>query len=43
MIIFLLAIFLIGITVGIGLYCVELDKRVKRLEKQLGNSNYLEY
>lgn len=39
MIIFLLAIFLIGITVGLGLYCVELEKRVKRLEKHIDVSS----
>lgn len=35
MIIFLLAIFLIGISVGLGLYCVELEKRIKRLEMEI--------
>lgn len=35
MIIFLLAIFLIGISVGLGLYCVELEKRVKKLEMEV--------
>lgn len=35
MIIFLLAIFLIGISVGLGLYCTELEKRIKNLERKI--------
>lgn len=35
MIIFLLAIFLIGISVGLGLYCTELEKRIKKLEMKI--------